>query len=91
MARDQGVAGSNPVSPPTGAALVGAKREELTGLTVWPLEPIPPGRSGRIVVELDATESEAWGTFTLKLWAEEAGSGGVTLDGVTFPWTYRVA
>jgi hypothetical protein len=26
---------------PTGAALVGSKREELTGLTVWPVEPLP--------------------------------------------------
>ncbi len=70
---------------PSGAALVGSKHEELTGLTVWPLEPIPPGRSGRVVVELDAAESEARGTFTLKLWAGEAGAGGVNLDDVTFP------
>jgi hypothetical protein len=68
---------------PTGAALVGAQREELVRLTVWPLEPLPPGASRRIVVELDATESEARGTYTLKLWAGEAG--GVNLDGVTFP------
>ncbi len=70
---------------PTGAALVGSKREELTGLNVSPLEPIPPGRSKRIVVELDAAESEARGTYTLKLWAGEAGERGVTLDGVMFP------
>jgi uncharacterized protein (TIGR02268 family) len=70
---------------PTGAALVGSKREELTGLTVRSLEPIPPGRSQRIVVELDAAESEARGTYTLKLWAGEAGAGGVNLDGVAFP------
>ncbi|HEX8824734.1 MAG TPA: DUF2381 family protein [Archangium sp.] len=70
---------------PKGAALVGSKREELTGLTVWLLEPIPPGKLGRIVVELDATESEARGTYTLKLWAGEAGAGGVNVDGVTFP------
>jgi len=57
----------------------------LTGLTVWPLEPIPPGMSRRIVVELNATESEARGTYTLKLWAGEAGAGGVNVDGVTFP------
>ena len=70
---------------PSGVALVGAKREELMGLTVWPLEPIPPGESLRIVVELNATEREARGTYTLKLWAGEAGAGGVTLDGVMFP------
>ena len=69
---------------PTGAALVGAKQEALTGLTVWPLEPILPGRFRNITVEMNATESEARGTFTLKLWADEAGDGGVTLDGVTF-------
>ncbi len=70
---------------PSGAALMGFKHEELTGLTVWPLELIPPGKSKRIVVELDATDREAQGTFTLKLWAGEVGAGGVTLDGVTFP------
>lgn len=70
---------------PSGAALVGARREELTGLTVWPLEPIPPGESQRIGVERDATESEARGTYTLKLWAGDVGAGGVNLDGVTFP------
>ncbi|MBM7115398.1 DUF2381 family protein [Archangium primigenium] len=70
---------------PTGAALVAAKREELTGLKVSPLEPIPPGGLRRIVVELEAAEREARGTYTLKLWAGEAGAEGVTLDGVTFP------
>ncbi len=70
---------------PTGAALVGAKQEALTGLTVWPMEPIPPGRFRNITVEMNATESEAWGSFTLKLWAGEAGAGGVNLDDVTFP------
>lgn len=53
---------------------------------VWPLEPIPPGESLRIVVELNATKSEARGSYTLNLWAEEAGAGGVNLDGVMFPW-----
>ncbi|HYO54901.1 DUF2381 family protein [Archangium sp.] len=70
---------------PMGAALVGSNREALTGLTVWPLKPILPGKYGSITVELDATESEARGTYTLKLLAGEAGARGVTLDGVTFP------
>ena len=70
---------------PSGAALVGAKHEELTGLTVWALEPIPPGKSKRIVVELDATEHEARGSYTLKLWGGQDGAEGITLDGVTFP------
>ena len=68
-----------------GAALVGSMREELTGLTVWPLEPIPPGTSKRIVVELDATGRETRGTFTLKLWGGQDGAEGLALDGVTFP------
>ena len=42
-------------------------------------------RSGRIVVDLNAAEREVRGTYTLKLWAEEAGAGSVSLDGVTFP------
>ncbi|PTL84586.1 hypothetical protein DAT35_05815 [Vitiosangium sp. GDMCC 1.1324] len=70
---------------PAGAALVGARHEELAGLMVWPLEPIAPGRSGSITVELEAMKSEARGTFTLKLWGAESGAGGVVLDGVTFP------
>ncbi|HYO66376.1 MAG TPA: DUF2381 family protein, partial [Archangium sp.] len=70
---------------PTGAALVGSKHEELTGLTVWPLEPIPPGSFRTITVEMNAAESEARGTFTLKLWGAQGGAEGVTLDGVTFP------
>jgi len=69
---------------PTGAALVGPKHDSLTGLKVWLLEPIPPGEWRGIVVEVEATESQARGTLTLKLWGgDEAGS--VTLDGVTFP------
>jgi uncharacterized protein (TIGR02268 family) len=70
---------------PKGAVLVGSKREELMGVTVWPLVPIPPGKFQTLTVEMDATESEARGTFTLKLWAGEAGAGGVTLEGVRLP------
>ncbi|HYO68476.1 MAG TPA: DUF2381 family protein [Archangium sp.] len=70
---------------PTGATLVGSKREALTGLTVWPLEPIPPGKFQSITVEMNAAESQARGTYTLKLWGEQGGAEGVTLDGVTFP------
>lgn len=33
----------------------------------------------------DAKEREALGTYTLKLWAGDAGAGAVNLDGVTFP------
>ncbi|MGZ3459459.1 MAG: DUF2381 family protein, partial [Archangium sp.] len=65
--------------------LVGSKREELKGLTVAPLEPIPPGEPRRIVVELNAAEREVRGTFTLKLWGGQGGAEGLALDGVTFP------
>lgn len=70
---------------PSGAVLVGAKGEALTGLTVAPLKPIPPGWPGRIVVELESAENVVRGPFTLKLWAEEAEAGSVSIDGVTFP------
>jgi uncharacterized protein (TIGR02268 family) len=69
---------------PTGAALVRARREELTGLAVWPLEPIPPGELRRIVVELVVTENVARGTFSLDLW-DQGGGHLITIDGVTFP------
>jgi uncharacterized protein (TIGR02268 family) len=69
---------------PAGAALMGTEREHRMGVKVWPLDPIPPGEPGRIVVELDAAEAEARGTFTLKLW-DEQGREGAILDGVTFP------
>ncbi len=70
---------------PVGAALVSPNGKVLGAPTVWLLEPIAPGRWLRVVVEVDATTEEAQGTFMLKLWAEEAGVGGVTLDGVLFP------
>lgn len=69
---------------PEGASLVGPARQCLTGLTLWSLDPIPPGSMGRLVVEVDATESESRGPFTLKLW-DEQGHAGVVLEGVTLP------
>jgi uncharacterized protein (TIGR02268 family) len=76
--------GSTPWTP-SGAVLVGPRGEELKVLGVWPLEPILPGDKHRFAVEVEATEEEARGTFTLKLWSEEAGGGGEFFDGVTFP------
>ncbi len=46
-------------------------------------EPIPAGVKRRVVVE--ATENEARGTFTLKLWSQEGSVRGEFFDGVTFP------
>jgi uncharacterized protein (TIGR02268 family) len=68
-----------------GAALVGPKGEALRVLEVWQPEPIPPGEWRTVVVEVEATEREARGPFTLKLWGEEGAVGSFILGGVTFP------
>ncbi|AKJ00717.1 Hypothetical protein AA314_02343 [Archangium gephyra] len=52
---------------------------------VWPLEPIAPGDQRSVGVEVEMTEEAARGSFTLKLWGQEAGSGSEHFDGVTFP------
>jgi uncharacterized protein (TIGR02268 family) len=68
-----------------GAVLVGPRGEEWKALAVWPLEPIPPGKKQRVVVEVEAPEEAARGTFTLKLWNQEGRAREVFFDGVTFP------
>jgi len=68
-----------------GAVLVGPRGEEWEALAVWPREPIPPGRKRRVVVEVEATEAEARGTFTLKIWSQEDSGRVEFFDGVTFP------
>jgi uncharacterized protein (TIGR02268 family) len=70
---------------PMGAALVGFQREALGAPTVWPLEPIPPGELSRVVVEVEVTEKETRGTFTLKVWSVEGVARSLMLGGVTFP------
>ncbi|HZH12764.1 MAG TPA: DUF2381 family protein [Archangium sp.] len=70
---------------PAGAVLVGPKGVELKALGVGPLEPIAPGKESPVMVEVEATEEAARGTFTLKWWSQEAGSGSEHFDGVTFP------
>ena len=76
----------NPVRTPwtpAGAVLVGPQGEAWKALGVWPLKPIAPGKTQRVVVEVEATEEAARGTFTLKLWSQE---GRVEFfDTVTFP------
>jgi uncharacterized protein (TIGR02268 family) len=70
-----------------GAALTpeGRRGAALRVLSVWQAEPIAPGpEGGDVVVEVEATEEEARGAFTLKLW-EAAGVRTVTVGGVTFP------
>jgi uncharacterized protein (TIGR02268 family) len=76
--------GSTPWTP-AGAVLVGPTRVELKALGVWTLEPIASERMGRVVVEVEATEEVARGTFTLKLWSQEGGAREELFDGVTFP------
>ena len=76
--------GSTPWTP-SGAVLVGPRGEECKALGVWPQEPIAPGKERSVGVEVEVPEEEARGTFTLKLWSEEEGSGGEHFDGVTFP------
>ncbi len=74
--------GSTPWTP-AGAVLVGPRGEEWKALGVWALKPIAPGKRQRVVVEVEATEAAARGTFTLKLWSQE---GRVEFfDSVTFP------
>ena len=68
-----------------GAALVGPQGEEWKALAVWPLEPIAPGKRQRVVVEVEAPEEAARGTFTLKLWSQEGDARVEFFDGVTFP------
>jgi uncharacterized protein (TIGR02268 family) len=53
-------------------------------LTVWQEAPIPPGQSGRVVVEAEPLPDGVRGPYTLKLW-EAGGERTVTLGGVTFP------
>jgi uncharacterized protein (TIGR02268 family) len=76
--------GSTPWTP-AGAVLVGPQGLELKALGVWPLKPLAPGDKRRVVVEVEATEAQARGTFTLKLWSQEGGGSGEFLNGVTFP------
>ncbi|HEX5750541.1 MAG TPA: DUF2381 family protein [Archangium sp.] len=68
-----------------GAVLVGPEGEEWKVLGAWQREPILPGKSGRIGVEVEMDEQEARGTFSLKLRSQEASGGGDFFDGVTFP------
>jgi uncharacterized protein (TIGR02268 family) len=68
-----------------GAVLVGPGGVEWKVLGVWSPGPIPPGKSLRIGMEVETTEEAARGTFTLKLWSQEASGGGEFFDGVIFP------
>ncbi|QRN94342.1 DUF2381 family protein [Archangium violaceum] len=67
-----------------GAALVSRGGARLRVLRVWQPEPLPPGGTDRVVVEVEATEEQARGTYVLRL-GEASGPRTITLRGVTFP------
>lgn len=67
-----------------GASLVSRTGEALKMLPVWEEAPTTNARSRRVVVEAEATQDVARGTFTLRLW-EPDGLRTITLSGVTFP------
>lgn len=67
------------------AELVGKSGERLQVLRVWPGEPLAPGEAKqRVLVEADATGTEARGQFKLSL-HEDGEPASVTVDGVVFP------
>jgi len=64
--------------------LRGKAGEELKGLTVWQEVSMDSPMRVHVVVEAEATEKEARGHFTLKLW-DEGGQRTITLGNVMFP------
>jgi uncharacterized protein (TIGR02268 family) len=67
------------------AELLGPGRRTLRVYPPWQREPFRRGvEDRRVVIEADATEEEARGSFTLKLWDAE-GTRSVIVSGVTFP------
>jgi uncharacterized protein (TIGR02268 family) len=76
--------GSTPWTP-AGAVLVDPGSVELKALGVWTPGPIAPGKKHRVLLEVEATEEEARGTFTLKLWSHEGSAREEFFEGVSFP------
>jgi uncharacterized protein (TIGR02268 family) len=68
---------------PAGAVLRGPHGEQLTPHPLWRPEPILPGQTVRVMVEVEATKEEAMGAYTLTLWGADRRS--VVLENVTFP------
>jgi len=72
-----------------GAVLRGPKGQVLKPLPLWQPEPVPPSEpgargTGRVVVEVLASEGEARGTYTLTLWDADQ-KRTVTVGPITFP------
>ncbi|WP_257461795.1 DUF2381 family protein [Archangium lipolyticum] len=70
---------------PEGAVLRGARGEQLTPLPLWRPEPILPGQTVKVMVEVEveATKTQVAGAYTLTLWGTDRRS--VVLENVTFP------
>jgi uncharacterized protein (TIGR02268 family) len=68
------------------AELVVPGRRTLRKLSLWQEAPSgPDAYQLRVVVEADATEAQAQGSFTLTVWGE-GGTRSIVLNGVTFPF-----
>jgi len=67
-----------------GVVLRGTTGEELKGLTVWQEVSAASPKRLQVVVQAEATEKEARGPFTLKLW-NAGGQRTIALGNVTFP------
>jgi len=68
---------------PTHAQLVG--EGVRWDLEVWPPQPIAPGDSLRVLVEVELPGHPASGPYLLELWDASTTARTVTLSGVTFP------
>jgi uncharacterized protein (TIGR02268 family) len=66
-----------------GAALVDAQGEELQGVWFRQEEAIPSNESKPVIVEADATNWQALGDLSLKLW--DAGGRAIAIPEVRFP------
>jgi uncharacterized protein (TIGR02268 family) len=65
--------------------LVGPGRRALRVNPPWQREPLrDEAKDRRVVIEAEATEAEARGSFTLKVWGED-GTRTIILTGVVFP------
>ena len=77
---------TNPDSEPwtvAHASLLDATGKELTGMKLWQKEPIPPHRSGLVIVETPAERQDLQGELTLVL--RDDGERVVRISRVTFP------
>jgi uncharacterized protein (TIGR02268 family) len=67
---------------PRGVVVLEIGGEDLVA-TVWPPEPIPPGGRGSVFIEAEAKDTQALGTYVLKVSGD--GPRGMTLGNITFP------